>query len=254
MRFASILNFLGAVIFGLIACYYAPCVSASDLDIGWNLTVRQCGRLSTGRDAVVIAHGVSAGSGSEGPGISITVNEESPSGLRWASRFTALHIGDEFLIRGSIYHVSSIFVTAPKPVAPYRPGMIGSGCVENDSGASVRDENQKLPVEDEDGIVLPAYLSVGNRPCSLEVSVASLETKDDQTSVVKLEWHEDKNYNGYPGSCRESESTSGSLREMDLLNLPGYGAFRVQSILARSKKHADWVVLVPISGATQISE
>jgi len=228
---------------GVFATLQPVGAKASGEDIGWNLSPGQCGRLNAGSDGMVIASHISAGSDISRPNVKIDVIEEINYKTQWQSTFSELHVGQEFVVGGQIYDVSSINVNPTDTAHLPRDGrMPGANCGGGDSYVSVSDV-KKLTAGNEKNMILAAGPSAGLRlgegPCVMAVSFGSMH---DKQSVVSLEWHEESQEPWR--TCDKWKSASATFGVNDVLDLHEYGRFRVKMIMPKTEKHTDWIVLV----------
>jgi hypothetical protein len=232
------------ILFAVFVAFYSLHAQATERDVGWNLAPHPCGRLNTGADGVVVVSQISAGSDAMRPSAWIDVTEEANYKMQWLTSFTRLHAGDEFVVGGEIYEISSISVV-PIHMRPYEGNVSdpGANCAPNESSASVQDTKSHIFVGDQVGMILPAdtvvTLKIGGGAC---VMALSFEPARGEQPVASLEWHAESTE---PWKrCDKSGSASGVFGINDVLDIHEYGRFRIKMIIPRTKNHPDWMVLV----------
>jgi hypothetical protein len=224
--------------------FHTLCVEAADRDVGWNLAPGQCGALESGADSTVMAAQINAGTSAKGASVWIGVTEEANRKRQWLTTFAKLHVGDEFVVGGEIYEISSIKVI-PVHAAPYTGNLTdpGAGCVPGASYVTVQDKKHDVFVGDQVGMILPAdtiaTLRVGGDACVMAVSFSP---EEDTKSVARLEWREESLEPWK--ACDKWKGDSGSFGINDVLDMHEYGRFRIKMIIPRTINHPDWMVLV----------
>jgi hypothetical protein len=169
----------------------------------------------------------------------IVVSVIQPS---WNYHFFGVGEGDEFVVQGSVYRLSSIHDDAFHQVIVRQHGCTPPGYVTvTKVGNSVSDKG-------EGSVILSGAsmgtVSAGIGSCSAKIKLNTLSQAKDGSYVADIEWSELSPTLKDPSCNRSSPVPEHQVIKVgSIIQTKGYGSLQVESIWPKNGAHSDWVVL-----------